>query len=179
MRVRVPEQRFCMWSLRDHGHTEHLLMRVSDQIKWWSPGIKSGLMTPVVCLIGNFIFCRSFSSSMRPSIRHTLNSFFDISRHVTSMVLPGMSVSMGGMRLPKQSTMATCKLILPRPRREAPSADMNSDKRVGSCVQGFNFLPALRSRKKRTSTSRRELVSSLLNKGSTFFSAFKSSPLVH
>ena len=46
---------------------------------------------------------------MRPSIRHTLNSFFDISRHVTSMVLPRMSVSIGGLRLPKQSTMATCK----------------------------------------------------------------------
>ena len=33
---------------------------------------------------------------MRHSIRHTLNSFLDISRHATSMVLPGMLVPMGG-----------------------------------------------------------------------------------
>ena len=85
---------------------------------------------------------------MRPSIRHTLTSFFDISRHVISMVLPSMSVSIGGIRLPDQSTMATCKLILPRPRGETRSANMNSDKRVSSRVHGFIFLAALRSRKK-------------------------------
>ena len=166
MRLCVPQKSFCMWSLRDHRQTEHLFVRVSDQIKWWSPDMKSGLMTPVVCAIGNFISCRRFSSSMCPSIRHTLNSFFDISRHVTSSVLPGMSVSMGGIKLPEQSTMATCKLILPRPRGETPSANMNSDKQVSSCVHAFIFLAALRSNKKQTSTRRRELVSSLLNKGS-------------
>ena len=179
VRLCVPEKSFCMWSLRDQGHTEHLLVRVSDQIKWWSPDMKYGFVTPVVCAIGNFIFLQKVSSSMRPSICHTLNAFFDISHHVTSIVLLGMSVSMGGMRLLEQSTMATCKLILPRPRGETPSTNMNSDKRVSSCVHGFIFLAALRSRKKQTSTSRRDLVSSPLNKGSTFFFACKSSPLVH
>ena len=58
--------------------------------------MKLGLITAVVCEIGHFIFCSRFTSSMRPSMRHTLNAFFDISRHVTSMVLPGTRVSMWG-----------------------------------------------------------------------------------
>ena len=59
---------------------------------------------------------------MHPSMRHALNAFFDISRHVTSMVLPGTPVSMWGMRLPRQSMTTTSKFTFPRPRGETTSA---------------------------------------------------------
>ena len=46
VRLCVPQKSFCMLSFCDHGHIEHLLVRVCDQIKWWSPDMKYALMTP-------------------------------------------------------------------------------------------------------------------------------------
>ena len=134
----TPKKTLCMWFVPDHLHNEQLLVWVSHQIIWCSAAMKSRVMTALIPEIGNFNFSRRIASSICPSMHHALNSFFDITHQMISMVLPVTSVSMGGMRPPRQSMIVSSpdpEVAAPAPpprenfRRTAPGARHNLSQR--------------------------------------------------